>query len=56
MKTQVEFGSGKLPPDEDEEDQINPGLRGKRLTEWLAAKFSDLGIEYAEMNAEDRGS
>ncbi|MEZ5276151.1 MAG: hypothetical protein R3F07_07220 [Opitutaceae bacterium] len=55
MNTQVEFRSGKFPPYEGEEDQINPGLWGKRLTEYLAAKLSDLGIEYGEMNAEDWG-
>ena len=33
MKTQVEFRSDKFPPYEGEEEQINPGLWGKRLAE-----------------------
>ena len=35
MKTQVEFRSAKFPPYEGEEEQINPGLWGKRLAEYL---------------------
>ena len=31
MKTQVEFRSKKSPPYDGEEEQINPGLWGKRL-------------------------
>ena len=55
MKTQVEFRSGKFPPYEGEEEEINPGLWGKRLTEYLAARLADRGIESGEMNAEDWG-
>ena len=33
MKTQVEFRSAKFPPYEGEEEEINPGLWGRRLTE-----------------------
>ncbi len=32
MKTQVEFRSTKFPPYEGEEEEINPGLWGRRLT------------------------
>jgi len=35
MKTQVEFRSSKFPPYEGEQEQINPGLWGKRLAEYL---------------------
>ncbi len=55
MKTQVEFRSAKFPPYEGEEDQINPGLWGKRLTEHLVGKLSEHGIETGEMYAEDWG-
>ena len=33
MKTQVEFRSSKFTPYEGEQEQINPGLWGKRLAE-----------------------
>ena len=55
MKTQVEFRSSKFPPYEGEEEEINPGLWGKRLTEYLAQKLAERGIETAEMSVEDWG-
>jgi hypothetical protein len=36
MKTQVEFRSSKFPPYGGEQEQINPGLWGKRLAEYSA--------------------
>jgi len=41
MKTQVEFRSESFPPYEGEEDEINPGLWGKRLAEYLQQKLRD---------------
>lgn len=55
MKTQVEFRSSKFPPYEGEEEQINPGLWGKRLAEYLVPKLAERGIETEEMVAEDWG-
>lgn len=55
MKTQVEFRSSKFPPYEGEEEQINPGLWGKRLAEYLVHNLEELGIETEEMVAEDWG-
>jgi len=55
MKTQVEFRSSKFPPYANEEEEINPGLWGKRLTEYLALKLAEKGIETAEMAVEDWG-
>jgi len=55
MKTQVEFRSSKFPPYEGEEEQINPGLWGRRLTEYLAAKLGEKGIATGEMAIEDWG-
>lgn len=55
MKTQVEFRSFKFPPYEGEEDEINPGLWGKRLTEYLAQKLTERGIATEEMIVEDWG-
>ncbi len=55
MKTQVEFRSSKFPPCEGEEEQINPGLWGKRLAEYLVEKLAEMGIETEEIIAEDWG-
>ena len=55
MKTRVEFRSSKFPPYEGEEEQINPGLWGKRLAEYLAQKLAERGIKTEEMVAEDWG-
>jgi hypothetical protein len=55
MKTQVEFRSPKFPAYEGEEEEINPGLWGKRLTEYLAQKLAEKGIETDEMIVEDWG-
>jgi hypothetical protein len=55
MKTHVEFRSSKFPPYEGEEEQINPGLWGKRLAEFLVGKLSDRGFETQPIVAEDWG-
>ena len=55
MKTQVEFRSNKFPAHKGEEKDINPGLWGKRLAEYLVQKLSEKGIETEEIVAEDWG-
>ncbi|MDH3560293.1 MAG: hypothetical protein OEN52_04990, partial [Gammaproteobacteria bacterium] len=55
MKTQVEFRSSRFPAYEGEEEQINPGLWGKRLAEYLVQKLAERGIATEEMIAEDWG-
>lgn len=50
MKTQVAFRSKKFPPYEGEEEQINPGLWGRRLAEYLVEKPAGLGIETHEIH------
>lgn len=55
MKTQVEFRSTKFPPYDGEEDEINPGLWGRRLAEYLVERLSERGIETANPIAEDWG-
>lgn len=55
MKTQVHFRCGKFPPYEGEEEQINPGLWGKRLAEYLVRGFAERGLETEEPVAEDWG-
>jgi hypothetical protein len=55
MKTHIEFKSDKFPAYEGENDQINPGLWGKRLAEYLEQKLKAEDFEMEEMNAEDWG-
>jgi hypothetical protein len=55
MKTQVTFRSNKFPPYEGEEAQINPGLWGRRLAEYLVDRLTAIGIETHEIIAEDWG-
>jgi hypothetical protein len=55
MKTQVSFRSGKFPPYDGEQEQINPGLWGRRLVEYLVEKLKASGIEAGEPVAEDWG-
>ena len=55
MKTRVEFRSSKFPPYDGEEEQINPGLWGKRLAEYLVQKLAERGIDAEEIVAEDWG-
>ncbi len=55
MQTQVTFRSARFPPYEGEEEQINPGVWGQRLAEYLAKNLSEKGIQTEEMIAEDWG-
>ena len=55
MKTQVEFRSGKFPPYDGEQEQINPGLWGKRLAEYLREKLQTDGIKTGDIYSEDWG-
>jgi hypothetical protein len=55
VKTQVEFRSKKFPPYEGEQEQINPGLWGKRLAEYLVQRLLEKGIQTEEIIAEDWG-
>lgn len=53
--TQFEFRSRKFPPYDGEEEQINPGLWGKRLAEYVKEKLAALGIASGEIIMEDWG-
>jgi hypothetical protein len=55
MDTQVTFRSGKFPPYDGEQEQINPGLWGKRLAEYVVEKLKGNGIETGEIIPEDWG-
>jgi len=55
MKTQVTFRTDKFPPYDGEQEQINPGLWGKRLAEYFVEKLQGTGIETEEIIPEDWG-
>ncbi len=55
MKTQVSFRSGKFPPYNGEEEQINPGLWGRRLAEYLVSRLAAMGVTTGEIAPEDWG-
>lgn len=55
MKTQVTFRSNKFPPYEGEQEEINPGLWGKRLAEYICEKLKGTGIETQDIIPEDWG-
>ncbi len=55
VKTQVEFRSNKFPPYEGEEEEINPGLWGRRLAEYLKEKLTGSGIPTDGIVTEDWG-
>ncbi len=52
---QFEFRSDKFPPYDGEKEQINPGLWGKRLAEYVKEKLAVLGIATGEIIMEDWG-
>lgn len=55
MNTQVTFRAGKFPPYDGEQEQINPGLWGKRLAEYFVEKLKGTEIETQEIIPEDWG-
>ncbi len=55
MKTVFEFRSTKFPPYDGEEEEINPGLWGKRLAEYFVAKLPPHGLETDGYVVEDWG-
>lgn len=55
MKTFVEFRSTKFPPYDGEQEEINPGLWGKRLAEYFVAKLPEHGVQAGGIVLEDWG-
>ena len=55
MKTQVTFRSNKFPPYNGEQEQINPGLWGRRLAEYFVERLKGTGFETKEIIPEDWG-
>lgn len=55
MRTRVKFNSDAFPPYPGEDEDINPGIWGKRLAEFISTKLRERGIESEEFYAEDWG-
>ena len=55
MRTQAEFRSSKFPPYEGEEEQLNPGVWGRRLGEYLVDGLPSHGMRVEPIIAEDWG-
>lgn len=55
INIQFEFRSNKFPPYDGEQEQINPGLWGKRLAEYLKEKLAACGMVTGEIIMEDWG-
>ena len=55
MKTHVEFRSEAFPPYPGEEEEINPGCWGKRLSEFIHDGLKAQGFDVIEPAAEDWG-
>jgi hypothetical protein len=55
VQTHVEFRSDQFPAYDGEEQQVNPGLWGKRLAEFLRDNLRKEGFETEEPIAEDWG-
>ena len=55
MMTHVEFRSDAFPAYEGEEDEINPGIYGKRLAEFLVRGLKEKGFRTENPIPEDWG-
>ena len=55
MKTLVEFKSDIFPPYDEEEEEINPGIWGKKLAEYLQKNLPNHGVKVTSIGAEDWG-
>jgi len=55
MKTFVRFRSSSFPAYPGEEDEINPGLWGRRLAEYLSKGLVERGLSPGEIVLEDWG-
>jgi len=55
MRTHLEFVSTAFPPEPGEDEQVNPGLYGKRLAEFLSEELPRHGFAVSGMYPEDWG-
>src|SRR5262249_50137227 len=49
------FESSAFPPAPGEDDETNPGIYGRALSEWLAEELRGVGYEVKRVLAEDFG-
>lgn len=52
MRTRVKFTSDAFPPYPGEDEDINPGIWGKRLAEFISTNLRECGIQSDEFYAE----
>lgn len=55
LATQVTFRSDQFPALDGEEEQINPGIWGRRLADYLAAGLAARGLPTGPASTEDWG-
>ncbi|HVM63205.1 MAG TPA: hypothetical protein VMV72_20260 [Verrucomicrobiae bacterium] len=55
MRTDVHFVSDAFPPYPGEDEEINPGIWGKRLAEYIVSRLPEYGIEPKLFYPEDWG-
>jgi hypothetical protein len=55
MRTHLEFRSGAFPAYPGEDEEVNPGIYGKRLAEFLATELPRRGFPVTTMYPEDWG-
>ena len=55
MKTHVTFRSDKFPPCDGEQEEINPGVWGRRLAEYLQKNLPHHGVKVTGIGPEDWG-
>ncbi len=54
MRTHVEFRSSKFPLDpDDDEDEVNSGVWGKRLAKYLQERLAERSIDTGDVFGED---
>lgn len=55
MRTHIEFPYEAFPPNESEEEEINPGMYGKRLADFLADGLKDHEFHVTSVSPKDWG-
>jgi len=55
MKTHVTFRSNKFHPYDGEQEEIDPGVWGKRLAEYLKKNLPHHGVKVTGIGPEDWG-
>jgi hypothetical protein len=55
MRTHVEFESTHFPAEADEDELVNPGVYGKKLADFIAARMPAHSLKVRTVFAEDWG-